>query len=180
MFEETRKDSPAPASTKQLRAGRLLYILGGLIAVLLVLAAFLAYKTLALRGYKVPDSITKQTSYPIFVPKKLPHGYKVNEDSFAVGEGTLIFQARDSSGSSIAFTEQKRPANFDFEKFYQQQMKDSKRLDGTAYPSVMGKLPNGEATLLSVVTNDTWIIASTSAPLGQQDLTDLAKGLKQY
>lgn len=179
MIEDIKKEAARPAA-KAHESRTLLIVLGTVAALLTIAAAVLAYKVTATPSYTIPDHITKNTPYPIYVPKRLPSGYEVVDGSFAISEDTLLFRAEDSSGSSLAFTEQERPENFDFEQFYQGQMQNAKKLNDTPHPSVYGKAPTGDRLLLSVVTDETWIMISTAAPLNEQDLTLIAKGLKRH
>jgi hypothetical protein len=181
MVGEAKEEITTRASTKMTRSSTLLYVLGAIAALLLIVAIFLAYKLTTTSAYMVPDYIKKNATHSIYIPRKLPNGYKIAEGSFMMdeAENTLLFRAEDSSGSSIAFTEQKRPQDFDFEKFYQEQMEGAKKLDGTPYPSVFGRAPTGDRFLLSIVTDDTWILASTAAPLNEQDFTLIAKNIKK-
>lgn len=178
MFDDIRHESTHPANKK--RRGRIIYILGAAAALLTITAIVLAYKVFTAPSYAIPSHIVGQVPYPIFVPKRLPNDYKIVEKSFAIGEGTLLFRAEDSSGSSIAFTEQKRPQDFDFERFYQEQMQNAKKLNGTPYPSVLGKTLAGDRFLLSIATNETWVMLSTAAPLNEQDFTTIAKNIKKH
>ena len=154
-------------------------ILGCIAGLLMIIAAVLAYKVATTPDYTIPNHITENAQHPIYIPKKLPGGYKIIDGSFAISEEALLFRVEDSSGSSLAFTEQKRPQNFDFEQFYRDQMQSAKKLSGTPHPSVLGKSPSGDRFLLSIVTDDTWILVSTAAPLNEQDFTLIAKGIKK-
>jgi len=180
MFEGTLDKDPSTPNTKPHHRRFVTFSLGVAVLLLAIVAILLGYKILSARGYVISEQIIGKVSHAIFVPQKLPSGYKVSSGSFSFSEGNLVFSAADKSGSSITFSEQRVPKDFDFEKFYQAQIENAKRLDDTPYPSVIGKVPDSDKTLLSVVADDTWIIASTSAPLGEQEFATIAKGMKQY
>jgi len=180
MFGERKEENSTSAPTKVPQNGKLIYILGAIAALLAIAAIVLVFKLTA-TTYTVPDHIKQRANHTIYVPKRLPSGYKIAEGSFMIdeAENTLLFRAEDSSGSSIVFTEQQKPQGFDFEQFYQEQMSDAKKLNGTPYPSVLGRAPTGDRFLLSIVADDAWILASTAAPLNEQDFTLIAKNIKK-
>jgi hypothetical protein len=155
-------------------------ILGAIVIVLAITAAFFAYKVYSVSKLDIPKDVAKKANFSILVPQRLPGDYKVIEDSFTYSEDTLVFRAEDSNGASIAFTEQKKPANLKFEDFYKGQFKDAKTLDGVPHPSVIGKDASGERWLLSIVAQDTWLLASTLAPLDADALETIARGIKKY
>lgn len=157
-----------------------MYALIGVAILLTILAIFLALKVSSVPAFTIPSHFTDSLQYQIYVPSKLPSGYKVNASSFMTAEGTLIFQAEDGSGSSIHFSQQQKPQNFDFDKFYLEQMEDAKRLEKAPHQSYIGKSSSAHRNLLSVVVDDTWVLVSTNATFSEQDYINIAKGLKRY
>jgi hypothetical protein len=139
-----------------------------------VLAALMLSKP----GVIVPENVAKNVSFPIYLPARLPGNFKVAQGSFSFRDDALIFAAKDSSGASIVFAEQKRNPKFDFSSFYTSQMSDAETLSGTPFPSVIGKAKKSQTRLLSVVTDQTWVFVSTSSPLSQEDMQTIATGLK--
>ena len=129
---------------------------------------------------KVPESIAKRVDFPIYIPSRLPGSFKILENSFSFQDHALIFTAKDSSGASITFAEQKRQPGFDFTSFYNNQLKDAATLSSTPFPSVTGRAKSGQAKIVSVVADKTWIFVSTPAPLNQHDMQTIAANLKVY
>ncbi len=127
----------------------------------------------------IPKSIKEEVSFPIYVPGRLPGNYQVNADSFTLNEATLIFSATDAAGSRIVFTEQPRPQDFNFDTFYKEQLKDPEILSDVPFPSVVGKTKE-QTMVLSIVTPETWIMASTNSPLGVNDLKTIAEHVKRH
>lgn len=127
----------------------------------------------------IPKEFTEEVSAPLYLPTYLPGTYKIDKSSFNVDEQTFIFKATDGAGSSIAFTEQKKPEDFDFTNFYNEQLRDMKTLDNVPFPSVIGKAQAGKVTFLSIVTDQTWIVVTTMAPLGEDSLQKIASGMQQ-
>lgn len=176
-------DDVAAGSEPKPKSGRntaLIYLLATLVVLLLGAVGLLVYKIQATPSFTISQRIVQDTPYPIFVPHTLPNGYKIVSNSFALSEEALIFRAEDSTGSTIVFTEQKRPADFNFEQFYESEMENATTLSDTPYPSVTGKSSNGGRLLLSIVTDNTWILASTAAPLNDNDVLRIAKNIKPY
>lgn len=130
----------------------------------------------------IPDSVTQSTKSAIYIPSKLPGNYTLDETSFSIQEGeVLLFRATDGAGGRIAFTQQPSPpADFDFQNFYKEQLQDPKTLSNVPFPSVVGKALNQETIMISIVTPETWVIASTSSPLSNEDMQVLAKYLKRH
>jgi hypothetical protein len=153
----------------------------GLVLAGLVLGGAIAWHLYSLRPRIMPE-ITEVANFPLYYPQKLPSNYSLNNDSFKYNskEGTLIFEGVDKADDHLVFTEQKRPAKFNFENFYSQQMTDAKQLNGVPYPSRYGKTSDKKTTLLSVVADDTWIIMSTTSDVSSQDLLRIAQGITKY
>lgn len=179
MFEDQKPNTATDKPSKRrysLPDTRLMLVIIGVLTIAVLL---LGVKLITASALRIPPDIAKQVTYPIFTPKDLPDGYTFVKESFTYSEGTLIFRAEDSAGSAIAFTEQKRPKDFDFERFYQGQMENAKTLSNVPHPSVVGKAPTGDL-LLSIVTEETWILASSGAPLSDDALQKMAASLKKY
>jgi hypothetical protein len=176
MFDEN-----APRMIKkQKRLFKPVYLVVGIIVLLTATVAVLVVKIYGTPPVKVPDAITQKAASALYIPRNLPTGFRVSADSFTYDEETVIFEAEDTTGASIVFTERKRPKDFDFENFYKGQIENAVTLRNTPYPSVIGKAPTGGRQLLSIVTDETWIMASTVSPLSQDDFVLIANGIKKY
>src|SRR5690606_21001526 len=139
----------------------------GVIVVLLSPIVSLAMQVYGNTAVTVP-AIKQQVPFPIFLPDALPEKYRVVSESFTFSEEAFLFRAENTEGSTIAFTTQKKPQIFDFDNFYQTQLRSTSALADTPYSSVLGKALTSERQLLSIVTPDTWIMVSTLAPFGQK------------
>lgn len=140
----------------------------------------LALAMLGARAVTIPQDIKNKADFTLFAPRELPSGFTVVESSFTVQEGAVIFQATNGSGGTITFAEQKRPDNFDFDTFYRTQLKDVKHLDGTPHDSVVGKATQNDSQVLSVVTNGTWLLITSTPPLGEDASKRLVGSLLSY
>lgn len=128
---------------------------------------------------KFPNDSIQGFKSTVYRPTKLPGNYKIDKNSVSLAENNtvLIFEARDGAGSTLSFTEQASPKDFDFDDFYKNQLNGAKTLSNVRHPSVWGKTLNGHLTL-SVVTDDAWILMTTSAPLSENDMHLIAQNIK--
>lgn len=129
----------------------------------------------------LPDAITKDVKSTIYLPQKLPGNYELDKDSFVLVENNtvLIFAAGDEAGGKLHFSEQPKPPDFDFNKFYKDRLKDAKTLDNVPYSSVWGQTSDGRL-MLSIVTENTWIVMATSAPLNASSMQHIAQDIRRY
>lgn len=129
---------------------------------------------------KPPRHIIQDAGFPLYMPKKLPGNYQVDPQSFALTEGLLAFRATDGTGSTITFTEQRKPKDFDFDSFYKQQMRTSQTVNNTPYPSVAGEGLSGDTKIVSIVTDETWIIANTQSSLSLENMHVIAQNIRAH
>lgn len=126
---------------------------------------------------KVPNQVMQKAGFAIFVPRSLPGTFAVNEDSFSNQEGAVIFNATDDTGSSLVFSEQKKPIDFNFTDFYEKQMKNTQVVDNTPFTTVLGKAVDQDVTLISIVAKDTWVLVSSRVPLSQDNAKTISQSL---
>jgi hypothetical protein len=184
MFpDEREKDSARVVKKRIPLTKKVLIIYSAAIVAAVLTIGFLLVVTGSLGGtsVEVPDAIKKQVKSAIYVPTRLPGNYKIDQSSFGmVEENTvLVFSAKDDLDSSLIFSEQAKPKDFDFDNFHQGNFEDPKALSDIPYKSVWGKSVDGR-TALSVVTNDTWIIMVTESTLAEADLLLIAKNIRKY
>jgi hypothetical protein len=170
-------DENSPPIAKKTNRKR--WLLFGAMAVISFSLGILGAQLLGKPSITVPENITQKADFPIYLPRRLPGNFQIVKNSFSFEEDTLLFTAKDGAGAVITFAEQKRDHKFDFTAFHNAQMTEAKTLNGTPFASVAGKAKVGQANLLSVVTDDTWIFASTLAPLDEEAMRTIAANLKQ-
>lgn len=161
------------------KTGRKHWLVFGAIVLLAFGIGILAAQFFGQPGVTIPKAIAQKVDFPTYLPHKLPGNFQIVTTSFTFQENTLFFNAKDSTGATITFSEQKRKSNFDFTSFYNSQVKDAKNLSNTTFPSVVGTAKTGQARLLSVVTDETWVFVSTPAPLSQEDMEIIANALRR-
>lgn len=159
-----------------------LILIGGILVLLLAGAVGFVFYQNRKPLIAIPAAITKEISFPIYIPKQLPDGFSVELSSFQhiSSEGVLLFQATDKAGDKLVFSEQPKPENFDFNDFNTKQLINSKSLPNVPYPTTIGKTIDKQTTLISIVTDRTWIIATTQTELSNQQLLDVAASLHKY
>ncbi len=127
----------------------------------------------------VPPTIAQRAKSAIYLPSKLPGNYTIEESSFSIQEDEVIlFKATDGVDGRIVFTEQARPKEFDFDSFYNSEMKDPKTLEGTPFISVLGKTKDDKTQFMSVVTDETWLLISTQSPISEENFLSIARSLQ--
>lgn len=129
-------------------------------------------------GVTVPEGIARQVPFPIYLPQRLPGNFRVIKNSFSYRDGALIFAAKDDTGASITFAEQKKNPSFDLTNFYNKQLEETKTLSDVPFPSVTGRARTGQARILSILADETWLFISTAAPLGQENMQTIADGIE--
>lgn len=146
------------------------------VTVLLVVGFCLGLWLTSFSNPEAPKWVSDQLKFKVYMPNKLPDRYKIDPNSFKIDEDTLIFKATDGL-HSITFTEQQRPPDFDFDTFYAEQVEEIRTIDEAAFPAVYGKSILNGSKMISVVTDDVWVLATTTAPLDYSDMAPIAESL---
>jgi hypothetical protein len=116
----------------------------------------------ARRSVELPGHVLGGATFDVHIPKELPPGYAFVPKSTVLDEGVLAYVATKGR-TQIVFSEQPRPVDKKIEDFYAENMPNHKTLTGVPHRSVIGDSVAG-SRILSVVTDTTWLIVSTSAP----------------
>lgn len=170
MFEENRPGRPK--NTKKLPV-----ILGIVAVVLAGFAVVLAMALFQKLGTHVPQSIAQKVNFPIYLPKRLPGGFKIADDSFNYTENVLLYSAEDTIGTTLSFSEQKKPAKLNFDDFYKKNLVNVKTLSGIPYPAVVGTATVGERKVVSAVPGETWVVITAPLSLSDDDFRSIVRSL---
>jgi hypothetical protein len=162
--------------------GKSRWLISGTAILLVAGGIYTLYELKYTPHVKIPKAVTQSASFPIYTPKKLPEGFSLDQNSFQYisGEGVLVFQATDKAGDKLVFSEQPKPANFNFDDFNNKQLISPKPLPNTPYATTVGKTLDKQTTLISILTDKTWIIATTQTELNNQQLLDISASLHKY
>jgi hypothetical protein len=159
-------------------------ILGIVCFIIVTVVAIAAYIRLTPASVVIPKEITKQNEekkLTTYVPGWLPGTYKIDKDSFSRQEGQVfVFSATDENRNRLFFSQQPISKTYDFEKFYKTQVKDPIKLDNVPFESVYAKDLFGKVRILSIVTDTTWIMMTTTAPLDQVMAQKIVQEIKPY
>jgi hypothetical protein len=126
-----------------------------------------------------PEAIVESSSkFSLYYPTELPEGYYADKNSFSRAAGVLTFTAVNQQKEHLNFSLQARPANYDFEGFYNLVLKDTFR-----YVTPHGEAAIGYAqdlTVGSILTENTWIIVSSGTKnLDTDDIQSVLVNLKK-
>jgi hypothetical protein len=157
---------------------KLLLIVGAVFVLLVAAGGMLVL--VRLKGtppIDIPDVTAQKVLFPIYLPTKLPKGYAMPQSAISQQEQTLLFYVK-REGHRITFSEQPLPKDFDLTAFHTRGLNNSKSLQNTPYPSVLG-IGDQDTYVLSVTTNETWIIATCKAPTAKEDLELVARHLEK-
>ncbi|MDB5178285.1 MAG: hypothetical protein JWN01_228 [Patescibacteria group bacterium] len=174
-------DAPSPTGPTRRRPPRWAYIsAGGLLLTLLLagggIAAWRSTHSLA----TVPANVAERTLFPIYRLTYVPAGFTLDQNSYAVQDGALIFQAITPAGENIAVTETALPPKFDFTSFYDKNFQDAKNLQSkTPYTAILGTLKSNGRRAVSIETTTTWIIITSRHRFSESEAIQLAKGLRR-
>lgn len=168
-FEPQTKVKPRRRRKKILLIGILLLIIicGG--------AAVYWYK-LRPPSSPIPADIRQSAGFPLLYPARLPAGYHINPASFANSKGAVIFEADNQSGGKIVFSEQKRPATFDFPSFYKQGLGGASPFTTAVGEAAIGKA-NGQ-TIGSIATDQSWMLVTSAHQLPDESLRLVLENIK--
>lgn len=146
-----------------------------LVVLVLVAAGGLGYWKFYMAS-PVPGSITKSVEFPILYPTKLPGSYKLQKNSFASSKGVIQYKAEDKNGSTLAFTNQQRPATVAFQNTF------SQLPSGSIFTVPLGQAATGvpDGIPFGIVSTDkTWLIVSSSSKdLSTSDIKLILQNLK--
>ncbi len=115
----------------------------------------------------VPDDVRASVNFPILYPSQLPSGYRLDDSSFSTSGGVVLYSAVNPAGTKIAFTDQQRPSNFNFNNFYKQGLSNSTTFDTPLGQAALGTA-NGRP-LGSLVSDNSWVLVSSASKSVQSD-----------
>ena len=124
------------------------------------------------------QNIKSSANFNLYYPTQLPDGYSIKSSSIQLKDGVLTYAATRAD-LRIVFTMQAVPANFNFQSFYQQYLKNTQQFHTAYGQAVMGNIQN--RVLSSMTDGKTWFILSDNSPnVSGGELRLIMNSLKQY
>lgn len=115
-------------------------------------------------------------SFPLYYPSQLPADYQPTPDSMRTTSNLLTFSVALVNGEKLAFSEQPRPQNFNFDNFNTQQVASPSKIDTPIGSGIIGTFSG--AKIASIPTGKTWIIITAPYGIADAQLRQIAQGLK--
>lgn len=104
----------------------------------------------------IPASIRKAVAYPLYRPGWLPEGAHLDPASVDATPQVVTFTILYDGNKKLIFTEQPKPAGFDFDGFYNDQLTNKQTFVTDAGQATTGLFEG--SGFASLVTDRTWII----------------------
>lgn len=149
-----------------------------IVIVALVLAGAGSYWFFAIRSNEpIPANVRSKVSFPLLYPSKLPQGFSIDQKSFSVQSGVVLYSANNPTGDKVAFSVQPRPATFAFDTFYKQGLNGASTFDTPLGQAAVGQA-NGQP-IGSLATDQSWLlISSVSKKVGSSALRQILQSVK--
>ncbi|HVS78942.1 MAG TPA: hypothetical protein VHD84_01475 [Candidatus Saccharimonadales bacterium] len=125
----------------------------------------------------IPDKISSEVLFPLYYPASLPAGYSIDQNSFDLDNEVVVFGAKNSSGKTIAITEQPKPDNFDFDTFYSQHLSATKQVVTRSGNAVIGLMNTNPVA--SLATDKTWVIVTFPANMPANNVEQTTESLTE-
>lgn len=127
----------------------------------------------------IPSEMRQDVSFTPYYPAKLPHDWHIDNTSFFEDGGAIIYKIKSkSSDTSLSFSIQPQPGDFDFKQFYKNTIKDS-----ISFPTphngkaVVGT--GGGKAIGSLQIDDTWVLVSAiTGRVSSEDIKDILLNLE--
>lgn len=159
-------------------------IIIAVVTLLVIGIGIFAYIKLIPQKIVIPQEIKKENAekkLTEYIPGWLPGTYQIDQDSFSRQDGQVfVFSATDKERNRLFFSQQPIPKDFDFERFYKTKVIGPVKLENVPFESVYAKAVVGGATILSIKTENTWIMMTTQAPINTIMAQKIAQEMKQY
>lgn len=123
----------------------------------------------------IPTDIRQSANFSLYYPTKLPKDLMLDKGSFSYGNKVVAFVVK-SGDKKIFVTEQAKPADFNFEQFYQDKLDESTEFT-TTYGKAASGTVNQNTRVVSLVTNGTWVFLNTMSDVSFDQLEVITKAL---
>lgn len=105
-----------PAERPKRRSKKGLFLLGGVIAVLLLVAGALLLAILK-ESRPIPKEFSDKVSFPLYYPEEIPEDLELDKTSFSANSEALVYSFKDQDSKRLVVTIQARPEDFSVNDF---------------------------------------------------------------
>lgn len=152
-----------------------------LIALLALAGGFMTGLYIASSVSVVPKEVQRSVPFPIYYPRNLPAGYKLDPKSFRLAEaGVVLFTVTYGEGKNIVFSVQQQPSGSEMDKFVTSYIPLSTALQlplGQAKIGAYGSAPNIRTAVSLPVQSGPWIIVTAPSDASHDDLVKILESL---
>lgn len=125
---------------------------------------------------RIPRDVEQRVDYPLYYPERLPEGLAVDEKSYDVTNGVVVYSI-SGQGKQVSVTEQRKPKNISQEGFYEYSMSNRRNIET---PNGLAAIGTVEAVLTSsLVTGQTWVFLRASEGVEAPQLEEITRGLRK-
>jgi hypothetical protein len=170
---EVENEHAQPADRKRSSKLPLLITGAGLVLLLITGGWWLTHHN----SDPLPATIRSQVRFGLYYPAKLPAGWHVKKDSFAVSQGVVFYLVEGTKGV-VTVSIQPRPATFDYATFYEKGLSGTFQFTTPAGQAALGHANN--RLMGSLVGDDSWVLLSPdSSDVPQSDLQAILSSLRK-
>jgi hypothetical protein len=126
----------------------------------------------------IPSKYTSSVTFPVYYPlaSKLPSGYYLNKASYSLpAKDVLVYSIDFSNNQHLDVSLQQQPSLFNLNQFIKQHMPLNNSISTTVGKATIGDVNNH--TVVSLPTNNTWIIVSGPINTSQTNLQQVLNSL---
>jgi len=113
----------------------------------------------------------EQAGFKVYIPSDLPPGFTFDESTADFSDGILFYSVRGPNSSSLVFSQQKKPKNFDFGGIANDTSFKTPYGTATAYEQ-------NDKSMGSLVTDTTWVVCNSSKAIGAKAMESVLQSLQ--
>lgn len=171
---------PASARRPKRSAGRRFALAGGLLLLIVFLAAGAAWLRLAAaKNSPVPQNIASSVNYPVYYPdsKKMPFGYSLDPQSFKTpSSNVVVYSVANGDSQKMAVSLETKPSNSQLQSLINRSFPLNSKVQTSLGTATIGSANNQTVALLPAAK--ALIIVTATQSVDQSDLIQLLKSLK--
>jgi hypothetical protein len=145
-------DEGAQAGKKEFRKRD--WVIAAIILLAITALGSFLYSHFGTSHNPIPKDIRADVAYTLYYPGQLPDGWEVEPGSFKIDDGVVFYRLKDSTHKNVSaiVTIQPTPTNFDYERYYKDNLRSVAKF----------MTPLGEAAIGKTIDN--WLVGSQPTP----------------